>query len=61
MIPYNTDSRESYINRQAVNHLVVAKMHHELGNKHAMWLQLFNWAMSEDFYGQHWDKLRSKE
>ena len=60
-IPYNNDTRETYVNRQAAEHLHWAEVHHKLGNDRSMWLQLFYYAMVEDLYGTHWDKLKEKE
>ena len=56
-VPYNNDTRESYVQRMAENHIAVAKRHHELGQDRSMWIQLFTWAMCEDIYGEHWDTL----
>ena len=60
MIPYNGDTRDTYVQRQMENHLFIAEKFCELGNERSMWLQLFSWAMSEDIYGVHWDLLQGK-
>ena len=59
-VPYNDDTRESYIERQKGNQLHVAERHCELGNEPSMWQALFTWAQCEEIYGDHWDKIRSK-
>lgn len=56
-VPLNTDTRESYVNRRAAGHLHVAETHYKLRNSTASWIQLFYYAMAEDIYGEHWDKL----
>ena len=57
-VPYNTDTRETYIKRMADSHLAIAETHHDLGNKLSMWQQLFTWAQAEEIYGAHWDKIK---
>ncbi len=59
-VPYNDDTRESYIDRQKWNQLEAAKWHHELGNELSMWQTLFAWAQCEEIYGEHFDKLKEK-
>ena len=59
-VPYNTDTRETYVKRMEANHLAMAKTHHDLGNNLYMWQQLFTWAQAEEIYGPHWDKLKEK-
>jgi len=59
-VPFNTDTRETYVNRQAAEHLHRAEMHHWLGNSASSWIQLFYYAMVEDIYGEHWDKIKGK-
>ena len=62
MIPYNNDTRESYVQRMADNHLHVAMTHQKIGNNRSMWLSLLYYAMAEDVYGTHWDYVnRLKE
>ena len=56
----NTDTRESYITRQAESHLELAKRHHELGNSLSRWLQLLTWAQAEEIYGEHWDRMHRR-
>ena len=59
-VPLNTDTRESYINRQAADHLHVAEVHYRIGNSASSWIQLFYYAMAEDIYGEHWDKINGR-
>jgi hypothetical protein len=58
-IPYINETREAYTDRMEQSHLWVALAHHKLGNDRSMWLQLFYYAMVEDIYGTHWDKLNA--
>ena len=60
--PNNNDSRESYVARHKAEHLYWAQIHYELKCKEtiSMWIALMNYAMSEDLYGDHWDKLKEK-
>lgn len=60
-VPYNDDTRESYVNRMKANHLAVAETHHDLGNDLSMWQALFTWAQAEEIYGDHWDKLNERD
>ena len=53
MIPYNTDTRESYVKRMQDGYLHIAMTHHEIGNNRSMWLALLYYAMAEDLYGEH--------
>lgn len=55
MVPYNDDTRQSYVERHKENHLLLAKLYPE--DSRSMWLQLFYYAMAEDIYGEHWDNL----
>lgn len=59
-VPYNDDTRESYIKRHEEGQLWVAKRHCELGNELSMWQALFTWVQCEEIYGTHWDKIRSE-
>ena len=34
--------------------------HHELKQETSMWLALLYYAIAEDLYGEHWDKLRER-
>ena len=61
MIPYNNDTRESYVQRYKVGHLYCAEVFHDRGGERSMWLQLLYWAMAEDVYGEHWDELERKK
>jgi hypothetical protein len=61
MIPCNSDTRESYVWRHSEKHLEVARLHHALGHERSMWIQLLTWAMADDIYGTHWDKLQEKK
>ena len=55
MIPLNTDTRESYIQRMKDGYLHIAMTHHEINNSRSMWLALLYYAMTEEIYGEHWD------
>ena len=61
MIPYNNDTRESYIKRCTANHLVLAETYCNGGYERSMWIQLLTWVQAEEIYGDHWDKLKEKE
>jgi hypothetical protein len=58
--PYVNEARHEYIDRIQENYLHIAKTHHRLGNQRAMWLALFYYAMTDDIYGTHWDKLNDQ-
>ena len=58
--PLNTDTRETYVERMAVGHLCLAESFYKLGLDRSMWQQLFNYAVTEDVYGTHWDKLKDQ-
>lgn len=58
-VPYYNEAREAYVARHAEQHLIVAGMHYALGQHRSMWIQLFTWAMCEDIYGEHWDKIHA--
>ena len=60
MIPYNTDTRESYIQRVKDGYLHIANLHYELNHDQPVWLALLYYAMAEDLYGEHWDYLQRK-
>jgi hypothetical protein len=55
------ETREDYIKRMAERYLDVAKVHFALGYDRSVWEHLFSYAMAEDVYGEHWDKLKEKE
>jgi hypothetical protein len=59
-VPLNTDTRERYIERNADQHLHTAEVHHRLGHGRSSWLQMLYYAMTEDIYGTHWDKLNER-
>lgn len=60
-VPYNNDTRETYVARQKEGHLHLAEVFSEFEScERSMWLQLIYYAMSEDVYGAHWRKLESK-
>lgn len=61
MIPYNDDTRQTYVERHKEDHLLLAKFAHERGIHRSMWLQLFYYAMAEDIYGEHWDDLQRRK
>ena len=60
MTPYNTDTRESYIQRVKDGYLHIANLHYELNHDQPVWLALLYYAMAEDLYGEHWDYLQRK-
>ena len=60
MIPYKSDTRETYIQRMKENYLRIANIHYELNNNTSMWLALLYYAIAEDLYGEHWDDLERK-
>ena len=59
-VPYNNDTRESYIARMKATYLDISERHHDLGNESSMWQHLFTWVQCEEIYGEHWDKLKGK-
>ena len=62
MIPYIEERREDYVNRAKEQHLILANMfcgHTSI--ERSMWLQLFYWAMADDIYGEHWDRISKGE
>ena len=59
-VPYNDDTRKTYVEWQKVNHLAIATLYYEHGLDRAMWQQLFTWVQCEEIYGAHWDKLQEK-
>lgn len=56
-VPLNTDTRETYVGRQAAEHMYWAEVHYRLGHDRSVWLQLFNHVLAEEIYGTHWDNL----
>ena len=60
-VPYNDDTRESYIGRMTAMHLGLAETHHYLDNELSMWQHLFTWVQCEEIYGGHWDDLKARE
>jgi hypothetical protein len=59
-VPYNDDTRESYIERMKAHYLDWAKCHHHLNNERSMWFHLFTWVQCEEIYGGHWDDLKAR-
>ena len=59
-VPYNDDTKESYIERMKATCLDIAETHHALRNELSMWQHLFTWVQCEEIYGTHWDKLKEK-
>lgn len=58
MIPYIEERREDYVKRAKEQHLILAHMFEKhASTERSMWLQLFYWAMADDLYGEHWDKI----
>ena len=59
-IPYNNDTKETYVQRMKDTHLGIAKTYYKLGYNTSMWLSLMYFAMAEDLYGEHWDYLQRR-
>ena len=59
-VPYNDDTRESYIERMKAIQLGIAEKCHDLGQGRSMWLYLFTWVQCEEIYGGHWDDLKAR-
>ena len=59
--PYENETREAFTQRMTDGHLDVAKVHFALGYDRSVWEHLLSYAMAEDVYGEHWDKLKEKE
>jgi hypothetical protein len=59
-VPYNDDTRESYVERMKAHYLEWAERHHDLGLGRSMWLDLFTWVQCEEIYGGHWDDLKAR-
>jgi hypothetical protein len=61
MIPYINDTRERYVKRCKEEHFFWAKRAHNVGAMQAMWVALWHWAIAEDLYGEHWDKITKEK
>jgi hypothetical protein len=59
-VPYNDDTRESYIERMKAIQLDIAEEYHALGYEKTMWAHLFTWVRCEEIYGGHWDDLKTR-
>ena len=59
-VPYNDDTRETYIQRMKDGYLHIAHVHHELNHNQPMWLALLYYAIADDLYGEHWDNLQRR-
>ena len=59
-VPYNDDTRETYIQRMKDGYLHIAMTHHELNHNQPMWLALLYYAIADDLYGEHWDNLQGR-
>jgi len=59
-VPYNDDTRQSYIERMKATCLNMAETHHTLRNDLSMWQYLFTWVQCEEIYGKHWDRINGK-
>ena len=59
-VPYNDDTRESYIDRMKATCLDIAETHYALRNELSMWQALFTWVQCEEIYGTHWDKIKER-
>ena len=60
-VPYNDDTRESYVERMKATQLDIAEQCHAIGHELAMWLHLFTWVRCEEIYGGHWDDLQMRK
>lgn len=60
-VPYNDDTRQSYIKRMEEGYVHIAHVHYELKQERSMWLALLYYAMAEDLYGEHWDYLQRRK
>ena len=59
-VPYNDDTRESYVGRMTAMHLDLAEEYHAIGHELGMWIFLFTWVRCEEIYGGHWDDLKAR-
>jgi hypothetical protein len=59
-VPYNNDTRETYIQRMKDGFLHIAHSYYELKQENSMWLALLYYAIAEDLYGEHWDTTITK-
>jgi hypothetical protein len=59
-VPYNDDTRESYIERMKADYLEWAEWCHAWGHERSVWLHLFTWVRCEEIYGGHWDDLKAR-
>jgi truncated hemoglobin YjbI len=59
---YNDDTRETYVERRKAENLAQAKRSYEINGSHRnVWIFLFQWAMAEEEYGEHWDKVHKEK
>jgi len=59
---YNDDTRESYIERCKAENLAQAERYYEIHHDTVnMWIFLFQWAMAEEEYGEHWDRIHKEK
>ena len=59
---YNDDTRETYVERRKAENLAQAERSYEINGSHRnVWIFLFQWAMAEEEYGDHWDKIHMKK
>ena len=55
---YNDDTRETYVERRKAENLAQAERSYEINGSHRnVWIFLFQWAMAEEEYGEHWDRV----
>jgi hypothetical protein len=60
-VPYNYDTKESYVDRMTAIQLDIAQECHAIGHEKAMWIHLFTWVRCEEIYSEHWDDLKTRE
>ena len=59
---YNDDTRETYVERRKAENLAQAERSYEINGSHRnVWIFLFQWAMAEELYGEHWDKVHDNK
>lgn len=59
---YNDDTRETYVERRKAENLAQAERSYKINGSHRnIWIFLFQWAMAEEEYGEHWDKIHKEK
>ena len=59
MIPYPNESRQEYIDRNKVKHLILAESHCDRGSNFSCFMQLFTWVQADEIYGEWWDFVQN--